>query len=194
MTALRFFFRVTVQRFDIANHLPLVRQPRRLPVVLSPEEVTRLLEAARGPKYKAALALAYGAGLRVSEIVSLKVSDIDSKRMMTRVEQSKGRKDRYVMLSPHLLELLRTWWLVLRPAPSFTSIPHNGVSPRHQDRHLMISCLRPPAPKVRRLFRRFSTGHDEAQTSTTAACRVPGSILLHWGALTATQDVHILRP
>src|SRR5215469_6178888 len=82
MTALRFFFRVTLQRFDIANHIPLVPQPQRLPVVLSPEEVARLLEAARGPKYKAALAVAYGAGLRVSEIVSLKVSDIDSKRMV----------------------------------------------------------------------------------------------------------------
>ena len=77
-----------------------VREPRKLPVVLSPEEVARLLEAAPGLKYKAALSVAYGAGLRVSEVVSLKVSDIDSKRMMLRVEQGKGRKDRYVMLSP----------------------------------------------------------------------------------------------
>jgi len=115
MTALRFFFRITVRRFDIANHIPLVPQPRKLPVILSPEEVARLLEAARTPKYKAALALAYGAGLRISEIVSLKVSDIDSKRMLIRVELGKGRKDRYAMLSPHLLELLRNWWPVLRP-------------------------------------------------------------------------------
>ena len=89
MAALKFFFRITVQRFDIANHIQLVRQPRRLPVVLSPEEVTRLLEAARGPKYKAALAVAYGAGLRISEIVSLKVSDIDSKRMVIRVRAAR---------------------------------------------------------------------------------------------------------
>lgn len=115
MTALRFFFRITLQRFDIANHIPLLPQPQKLPVVLSPEEVARLLEAARGPKYKAALAVAYGAGLRASEVVSLKISDIDSKRMVIRVEQGKGRKDRYVMLSPHLLELLRTWWKVQRP-------------------------------------------------------------------------------
>jgi integrase/recombinase XerD len=115
MTALRFFFRVTVRRFDIASHIPLVPQPRKLPVILSPEEVARLLEAARTPKYKAALAVAYGAGLRISEIVSLKVSDIDSKRMLIRVELGKGRKDRYAMLSPHLLELLRNWWPVLRP-------------------------------------------------------------------------------
>ena len=112
MTALRFFFRVTVRRFDIASHIPLVPQPRKLPVILSPEEVARLLEAARTPKYKAALAVAYGAGLRISEIVSLKVSDIDSKRMLIRVELGKGR---YATLSPHLLELLRNWWPVLRP-------------------------------------------------------------------------------
>jgi integrase/recombinase XerD len=83
--------------------------------VLSPEEVVRLLEAAPGVKYKAALGVAYGAGLRVSEVVALKVSDIDSQRMMLRVEQGKGHKDRYVMLSPRLLELLRDWWRVARP-------------------------------------------------------------------------------
>ena len=85
------------------------------PVVLSPEEVARLLEAAPGVKYKAALSVAYGAGLRVSEVVSLKVSDIDSKRMMLRVEQGKGGKDRHAMLSPQLLELLRDWWRIARP-------------------------------------------------------------------------------
>ena len=84
-------------------------------MVLSPEEVARLLRAAPGVKYKAALSVAYGAGLRVSEVVALKVSDIDSQRMLIRVEQGKGRKDRYVMLSPHLLELLRAWWKAARP-------------------------------------------------------------------------------
>jgi integrase/recombinase XerD len=87
----------------------------RLPVVLSPEEVARLLDAAPGLKYKAALSVAYGAGLRVSEVVALKVGDIDSTRMVIRIEQGKGRKDRYVMLSPHLLELLRAWWKAARP-------------------------------------------------------------------------------
>jgi len=115
MTALRFFYRVTLRRLDISEHIPLVPQPRKLPVILSPEEVARLLEAARGAKYKAALSVAYGAGLRASEIISLKVSDIDSRRMLIRVEQGKGRKDRFAMLSPHLLQLLRTWWLVERP-------------------------------------------------------------------------------
>jgi integrase/recombinase XerD len=83
--------------------------------VLSPEEVARLLDAAPGLKYKAALGVAYGAGLRAAEVISLKIGDIDSKRMLIQVEQGKGRKDRYVMLSPHLLELLRARWRTARP-------------------------------------------------------------------------------
>jgi len=115
LTALRFFFMVTLRQPDVVVQLPFVREPRRLPVVLSPQEVARLLDAAPGLKYKAALSVAYGAGLRASEIISLKVSDIDSARMVIRVEQGKGGKDRYVMLSEHLLELLRTWWKAARP-------------------------------------------------------------------------------
>ena len=110
VSTLRFFFKVTLGRPDLVERTAFVREPRKLPVVLSPEEVARLLDAAPALKYKAALSVAYGAGLRVSEVVALKVGDIDSKRMVIRVEQGKGRKDRYVMLSPHLLELLRAWW------------------------------------------------------------------------------------
>lgn len=112
---LRFFFRVTLKRSDIIEHTTFIHEPRKLPVVLSPEEVARFLDAAPGLKYKAALSVAYGAGLRVSEVVALKVSDIDGKRMVIRVEQGKGHKDRYVMLSPHLLELLRAWYRAARP-------------------------------------------------------------------------------
>ena len=90
-------------------------EPRKAPVVLSQEEVARLLQAAPGLKYKAALSVAYGAGLRVSEVAHLKVSDIDSGRMMLRVEQGKGQRDRDVMLSPQLLQLLREWWKAARP-------------------------------------------------------------------------------
>jgi integrase/recombinase XerD len=115
LTALRFLFMVTLRKPEAVAHLPFVRKPRKLPVVLSPEEVCRFLEAAPGLKYKAALSVAYGAGLRASEVVSLKPTDIDSKRMVIRVEQGKGRKDRYVMLSPQLLELLRAWWKAARP-------------------------------------------------------------------------------
>ena len=114
-SALRFFFRVTLKQPTIIEHTQFIRQARRLPVVLSPEEVARLLNAAPGLKYKAALSVAYGAGLRAAEVTSLKVSDIDSKRMIIRVEQGKGRKDRNVMLSPHLLALLRAWWQAARP-------------------------------------------------------------------------------
>jgi integrase/recombinase XerD len=110
VSALRFFFTVTLDRPDLARRLTVVRQPRRLPAVLSAEEVTLLLQAAPGLKYKAALATAYGAGLRVSEVVALKVGDVDSERMLLRVERGKGRKDRHAMLSPQLLELLRAWW------------------------------------------------------------------------------------
>jgi hypothetical protein len=115
VAALRFFFRITLRRSDIIEHTTFLHEPRKLPVVLSSEEVARLLDAAPGLKYKAALSVAYGAGLRATEVTSLKVGDIDSKRMVIRVEQGKGRKDRYVMLSPHLLELLRAWWRAERP-------------------------------------------------------------------------------
>jgi site-specific recombinase XerD len=110
VSALRFFFTVTLDRPDLARRLTVVPYPRRIPVVLSVEEVTLLLQAASAPKYKAAFATAYGAGLRVSEVVALKVGDIDSGRMLLRVERGKGGKDRHAMLSPQLLELLRAWW------------------------------------------------------------------------------------
>jgi integrase/recombinase XerD len=110
VSALRFFFTVTLDRPDLSRRLVLARYPRKLPAVLSVEEVGQLLEAAPGPKYKAILGTAYGAGLRVSEVASLKIGDIDSTRMLIRVEQGKGRKDRNAMLSPQLLTLLRLWW------------------------------------------------------------------------------------
>lgn len=107
--------RVTLRRHEIVEHTHVIHEPRKLPVVLSVEEVARLLDAAPGLKYKAALSVAYGAGLRAAEVVSLKVADIDSRRMIIRVEQGKGGKDRNVMLSPSLLDLLRTWWKAARP-------------------------------------------------------------------------------
>src|SRR5437764_6952796 len=110
VSALRFFFTVTLDRPDLARRLTVVPYPRRIPTVLSVEEVMLLLQAASAPKYKAAFATAYGAGLRVSEVVALKVGDIDSERMLLRVERGKGGKDRHAMLSPQLLELLRAWW------------------------------------------------------------------------------------
>src|SRR5215218_10175891 len=128
VSALRFFFSVTVDRPAVTKPLTFVAEPRKIPVVLSPKEVARVLEAAPGPKYKAALSAAYGAGLRVSEVVALKVSDIDSQRMMLRVEHGKGRKDRFAMLSPQLLELLRDWWRIARP-PVWLFPGQNPVNP-----------------------------------------------------------------
>ena len=115
VTALRFFFKVTLDTPETTRHLVFVHEPRKLPRVLTPEEVLRLLEAAPGPKHKASLSVAYGAGLRAMEVCALKVSDIDSKRMLLRVEQGKGRKDCFAMLSPQLLELLRDWYRIARP-------------------------------------------------------------------------------
>jgi len=110
ITGLTFFFETTLERPEATTKLRHVYEPRKLPVILSLEEVTRLLQAAGGPKYQAALGVAYGAGLRANEIVHLTASDIDSQRMVIRVEQGKGKRDRYAMLSPTLLALLRAWW------------------------------------------------------------------------------------
>lgn len=115
ITALRFFFRVTLGRRDAPEMIPLARRPEKLREVLTPEEVARLIEAAPGPKYRAALSLAYGAGLRVSEVIAIKVSDIDRERMVLRIENGKGGRDRLAKLSPLLLEELRTWWKAVRP-------------------------------------------------------------------------------
>jgi site-specific recombinase XerD len=136
IAGLRFFFIVTLDRPDLVRPLRLVTEPRKTPIVLSQEEVARLIEAAPGLKYKAALSVAYGAGLRVSEVANLKVSDIDSGRMMLRVEQGKGQRDRDVMLSPRLLALLRDWWHAARPQVWLFpgQNPTNPITPRQINR------------------------------------------------------------
>ena len=111
---LKFFFDVTLDRGELMARMRPVRIPQRLPVVLSKEEVGRLIAACGNLKHQTALSLAYGTGLRASEVSALKVGDIDSERMTLRVEQGKGRKDRYAMLSPVLLDRLRVWWKVAR--------------------------------------------------------------------------------
>jgi integrase/recombinase XerD len=114
--ALRFFFGVTLGRQDASARIVSARQPHKLPVVLSGEEIARFLEAVPGLRSRAALTTAYGARLRVSEVVALKVGDLDSGRMLIRVEHGKGGKDRYVMLSPQLLAILRAYWRLAKPA------------------------------------------------------------------------------
>ena len=110
LTALKFLFQITLDKPEVVARVCPVTVARKLPVVLSLEEAKRFMFFATHPKFKAALAVAYGAGLRVSEVVSLKVSDIDSERMILRVEQGKGSRDRYALLSLVLLEHLRDWW------------------------------------------------------------------------------------
>ncbi len=117
VTGLRFLFTVTMDRPELARQLTMVKVPHKIPVVMSPEEVARLIECAPGPglKYQALFSLAYGAGLRASEAVSLKLSDIDGTRQTIRIEQGKGRRDRNAMLSPYMLGLLRAYWCKARP-------------------------------------------------------------------------------
>jgi integrase/recombinase XerD len=114
ITGLTFIFDVTFGRAEIMARMQSARVPHKLPLVLSKEEVARLLGGVGQINHQTALSLAYGTGLRVGEVVALKVGDIDSQRMTLRVEQGKGRKDRYAMLSPVLLERLRVWWRVAR--------------------------------------------------------------------------------
>ena len=113
--ALRFFYGVTLNRPEIPERIAYAREPRKLPVILSADEVVRFLEAVPSLKTRTALTTAYAAGLRASEAVSLKVADIDSSRMLIQVRHGKGAKDRTVMLSPQLLAILRTYWRLARP-------------------------------------------------------------------------------
>jgi integrase/recombinase XerD len=174
-SALRFFFKVTLKRRDLADAVVSVREPRRLPVVLSPEEVARLLASTTNIKHRAALSLTYGTGLRRSEVVSLRLTDIDSDRMLIRVEQGKGRKDRYVILSPHLLELLREWWRVarkkgwMRPGQPWLFPGYRGqhMSPRQLHRLVCLAAARAGITKhvgVHTLRHSFATHLLEQKT------------------------------
>lgn len=138
IVALRFFFSITCGREEMKRHMQFRRAPRKLPVVLSVEEVADLLAAVPGPglKYRAALGISYGAGLRASEVCNLKVTDIDSQRMLIHVDDGKGGKDRKAMLSPALLDLLREYWREARPQGwLFPGKPRiNPISPRQLNR------------------------------------------------------------
>ena len=126
MTGVRFLFRVTLRRHDLAAEIWHIKEPERLPPVLSPEEVKRVLAMARSLKARAMLTLAYGCGLRAGEVVRLRADDIDSEQKIIRIVQSKGRKDRHVMLPAEVLKLLRQWWKV-RPTAS-----NNSVAPEQR--------------------------------------------------------------
>jgi site-specific recombinase XerD len=128
--ALRFLYGVTLRQADLPERIAYAREPQKLPVVLSTEEVVWFLEAVPSLKCRAALTTAYAAGLRASEVASLKVADLDSSRMVIRVQQGKGGRDRYVMLSPQLLGILRAYWRLARP-PYWLFPRHDGEHPIH---------------------------------------------------------------
>src|SRR5713101_3430740 len=116
VSALRFLYKVTLKtEWSVNEVIPAPKKPQTLPVVLSPEEVVQFLECVKQPKHRTILTTCYAAGLRISDAVRLTIATIDSQRMVLRIEQGKGQKDRYVMLSPKLLEILRDWWRVSRP-------------------------------------------------------------------------------
>src|SRR5450755_3149288 len=121
MTGLRFLFRVTLRRLDLAAEIYHLREPQKIPLVMSPDETRRLLAVATSLKARVLLSLGYGCGLRAGEVVRLKVKDIARAQNIIRIEQSKGRKDRNVMLSPEMIDLLRQWWKARRGFDAHTT-------------------------------------------------------------------------
>jgi integrase/recombinase XerD len=154
MTGLRFLFRVTLRRLDLAAEIYYVREPQKIPLVMSPDETKRLLAVANSLKVRVLLSLGYGCGLRASEVVRLKVKHIDSAQKIIRIEQSKSRKDRNVMLSPELLDLLRQWWKV-RPSR------HDAGTPR-EERWLFPGNRRGTPITTRQLNRLFHQAAEAA--------------------------------
>ena len=129
MTGLRFLFRVTLRRLDLAAEIYHLREPQKVPLVMSPDETKRLLAVASNLKVRVLLSLSYGCGLRAGEVVRLKVKHIDSAQKIIRIEQSKGRKDRNVMLSPETLALLRQWWKARRGYDATTPVQECWLFP-----------------------------------------------------------------
>ena len=175
VAALRFVYAVTLKKpWIVEDDIPTSRQPKKLPVVPSPEEVARFLAAVGSPKHRMILTVCYATGLRISEAVSLKPAAIDSQRMVIRVEAGKGRKDRYVMLSPTLLKLLRTYWKAAHPK--------EWLFPGDRPEQPITACavmswsivapaariFAPPTPAIE-----ISGARLRSASTTVAACRSP---------------------
>jgi site-specific recombinase XerD len=176
MTGVRFLFRVTLRKLDLAAEIYHLREPEKIPLVLSPDEMRRLLAVATSLKARVALSLCYGCGLRAGEVVRLKVKHIDSAQKIIRIEQSKGRKDRNVMLSPEMLDLLRQWWKV-------RSSRHDAGIPV-QERWLFPSRKSAGKPMTTRQLSRLF--HE-----ATEAAGIKKSVTLH--ALRHSFATHLLE-
>ena len=194
IVSLRFFFGMTCGRDEMKRHMQFRRAPRKLPAVLSVEEVGDILAAAPGPglKYRAALGISYGAGLRAAEVCHLRVQDIDSDRMMIHVEEGKGGRDRKAMLSPGLLNLLRDYWREARPEGwLFPGLPRvNPISPRQLNRAFasakhMAGVTR--SATLHTLRHSFATHLLEANTDV----RVIQVLLGHAKLSTTAQYTHV---
>ena len=154
VAALRFLYRITLKKdWTFGEDIPLPKKPQKLPVVLSPEEVVHFLSCVDCNKHRVILTTCYAAGLRISEAVRLKAAAIDSARMVVRVELGKGRKDRYVMLSPMLLEILRSYWITVRPKewlfpgiPDDRPITKDAVEAACQKAHRLSGLSKPVTP------------------------------------------------
>ena len=178
MTGLRFLFRVTLRRLDLAAEMYHLRAPQKIPLVISTDEAKRLLAVAESLKARVMLSLSYGCGLRAGEVVRLKVKHIDSAQKIIRVEQSKGRKDRNVMLSPEMLDLLRQWWKV-RPSRYDADTPV-------QERWLF------PGAKGRRVGKPITTRHlNRLFHEAAEAAGIKKSVTLH--ALRHSFATHLLE-
>jgi integrase/recombinase XerD len=175
MTGLRFLFRVTLRRLDLAGEIYHIREPQKIPLVLSQDETRRLLAVANSLKVRLLLSLGYGCGLRAGEVVRLKVKHIDSAQKIIRVEQSKGRKDRNVMLSPETLDLLRQWWKV-RPTRYDAGVP--------QEQRWLFPGRRPGKPMTTRQLNRLF--HETAD-----AAGIKKGVTLH--ALRHSFATHLLE-
>ena len=154
MTGVKFLFRVTLRRLDLTAEIYHLREPQKIPQVMSPDETRRLLAVASNLKVRTLLSLGYGCGLRAGEVVRLKVMHVDSAQKIIRVEQSKGRKDRNVVLSPETLDLLRQWWKA-RPTRSDTGTPM-------EERWLFPGNRRGKPMTTRQLSRLFHEAADAA--------------------------------
>jgi len=178
MTGLRFLFRVTLRRLDLAAEIYHLRAPQKIPLVISTDEAKRLLAVADSLKTRVMLSLSYGCGLRAGEVVRLKVKHIDSAQKIIWVEQSKGRKDRNVMLSPEMLDLLRQWWKA-RPSR------YDGDTPIQE-------CWLFPGAKGRRIGKPITTRHlNRLFHQAAEAAGIKKSVTLH--ALRHSFATHLLE-